>query len=419
MPTVSVIIPAFNQGQFLATAIDSVLAQTHGDVEVVVVDDGSTDETPDVLAAYAGSRQVRVVRQANAGVGAARNAGFAASSGSLVCFLDADDYYHADRLAHQVGRFAGASEIGFGYCDIVRVDAEGTVADDYEVQRARTVLAGDIFESLLAGGYFPPHTVILRREVFERSGGFDAELGGHADLDLWLRLSGAGVRADFLPEKLAYYRVHADSMSRDQGHMRHTRRLALEKAVRAHPERAAAALSALQDLGHDLHTANRWLQSRLSDYVQFSGDAAPWTTFDFVERAAEGRVAGSPDAVATWDVRMGDATSRALLLHPPATVSFEVPDNGRGVISGAIALHPDVWERTGPTAFAILVDGYPAFQRVVDPRQASHRGWLHFEIDVPPTSAPHSVVLSTEALETRAHQWALWRSLRYLRTSER
>src|ERR1700752_256457 len=223
MSKVSVIIPAFNQARYLRAAIASVLDQTHADVEVIVGDDGSTDETSDVLAGYATTPGVRIVRQRNAGVGAARNAGFACSTGSLVCFLDADDYYHRERLARQVHRFAESPEIGFAYCDIVRVNADGRVADDYEVQRARTVLDGDIFESLLAGGYFPPHTVIVRRDVFERSGGFDPSLGGHADLDLWLRLSGDGVRADFLPEKLAFYRLHDSSMSRDEAHMRSTR----------------------------------------------------------------------------------------------------------------------------------------------------------------------------------------------------
>lgn len=420
MSRVSVIIPAFNQARFLDAAIGSALRQTYGDVEVIVVDDGSTDGTGELLSAYSRTPRIRVIRQANAGVGAARNAGFAASTGSLVCFLDADDYYHEDRLTRQVGRFNDRPDVGFAYCDIVRVDADDIVADDYNVQDARTVLDGDIFESLLAGGYFPPHTVIVRRDVFERSGGFDPALGGHADLDLWLRLAGAGVRADFLPEKLAYYRLHSGGMSRDEAHMRHTRRLALEKAVRAHPARAAAALSTLQDLGHDLHEANRWLQQRLGDYAHFSGDASPWTTFDFVERVADGRLSGgAPDAVAAWDVRLGDTFARALLLHPPASLLFEIPDGGSGLISGAIGLHPDVWDRTGPTAFTLLVDGYPAFRRVVNPRQPSHRKWMHFEIDVPETDGGHSVVLSTEALETRAHQWALWRSLRYLRTSER
>jgi glycosyltransferase involved in cell wall biosynthesis len=418
MSTVSVIIPAFNQAQYLGAAIDSVLGQTLAGVEVVVVDDGSTDETPRVLAAYGGNPRVRVVTQSNAGVGAARNAGFEASRGALVSFLDADDLYHPERLARQIGRFDESPDIGFAYCDIVRIDAAGAVADDYEVQRARLVLEGDIFESLLAGGYFPPHTVILRRDVFEKSGGFDPALGGHADFDLWLRLSGDGILAAFLPEKLAYYRVHPASMSRDEAHMRRTRLLALERAVRAHPERAAAALSALQDVGHDLHAANQWLQAKLKDYVHYSGDGSAWTTFDFIERLDDSRLTdGAPDAAAVWDVMIDGACSRALLLHPPATLTFELPDSGTGVISGAVALHPDVWTRTGPTAFELTIDGYPALRRVVDPRQPSHRRWFHFEIDVAQSTTAHVVALKTEALETRAHQWALWRSLRYSRTA--
>jgi glycosyltransferase involved in cell wall biosynthesis len=420
MPRVSVIIPAFNQGQYLSSAIDSALNQTHRDVEVVVVDDGSTDGTGDVLPGYERDRRVRILRQTNSGVGTARNNGFNASTGSLVCFLDADDYYHPDRLARQIATFAESPGVGFAYCDIVRVDAKGAVADDYEVGRARQVTCGDIFESLLQGGYFPPHTVILRREIFERSGGFDPALGGHADLDLWLRLAGDGVHADFLPEKLAYYRLHDNSMSRDETHMRNTRRLALEKAVRAHPDRAAAALSALQNLGHDLHAANGWLKERLAEYRPYVEDESPWFTYDFVERVGDGRLnRGNPDAAAAWDVRMNGEATRALLLHPPATMTFALPDCSSGVLRGAVGLHPDVWARTGPTAFEVFLDGYPVFKRVVDPRNAAHRRWLQFEIDVPATSTPHSIAFATDALETRAHQWALWRSLRYFRTTER
>ncbi len=420
MSSVSIIIPAYNQATFVGQAIESALGQTHADVEVVVVNDGSTDATGAVIDAYASRPNVRVVTQHNMGVGAARNAGFAASAGSLVCFLDADDFYHPDRLARQVARFDSRPDIGFAYCDIVRVNSSGAAADDYEVQRARTVLEGDIFESLLMGGYFPPHTVIVRRDIFAESGGFDPGLGGHADLDLWLRLAGRGVRADFLPEKLAFYRLHEASMSRDETHMRHTRRLALEKAVKEHPARAAAALSALQDLGHDLHAANSWLQNRLSSFVHYDGGANPWTTFDFVEHAASGCVTeGAADAAAVWDVRLDGVHDRALLLHPPAVLTFDVPDGGAGTMSGSVALHPDVWDRTGPTAFEVIVNHHTAFRRIVDPRDHAQRRWLHFAIDLPATSGNHQVSLRTEALGTRAHQWALWRSLRYVRPAER
>jgi len=156
----------------------------------------------------------------------------------------------------------------------------------------------------------------------------------------------------------------------------------------------------------------------LDDYVHFSGDGAPWTTYDFIERLPSARVTGAPDAAAVWDVTIGQTSARSLLLHPPATLTFEIPDNGEGLITGALALHPNVWERTGPTAFDVIVDGYPAFRRVVDPRDTAHRRWLHFQFDVPAQAAPHVVSFTTEAVETRSHQWALWRSLRYLRTSQ-
>src|SRR4051812_44976402 len=88
---ISFVIPAFNQGRFVGQAIDSVLRQSHRDVEVVVVDDGSTDDTPDVVATYAAQPKVRVIRQENTGLPITRNRGLAAARGSYLCFLDADD----------------------------------------------------------------------------------------------------------------------------------------------------------------------------------------------------------------------------------------------------------------------------------------------------------------------------------------
>ena len=106
--TVSVVVPAYNYARYLPKAIDSALGQTHPPLEVIVVDDGSTDDTPRVLAAYAD--RIRVIRQANQGAGAARNAGIAAARGEYVAFLDSDDLWHPRKLELQLARFASDPE---------------------------------------------------------------------------------------------------------------------------------------------------------------------------------------------------------------------------------------------------------------------------------------------------------------------
>ena len=98
MSKVSIIIPAYNQAHYLPDAINSALEQSHPDVEVIVVDDGSTDHTPEVTAEYADRPNIKLIRQANAGLSGARNRGFSEASGDYVCFLDSDDYFSSDKV---------------------------------------------------------------------------------------------------------------------------------------------------------------------------------------------------------------------------------------------------------------------------------------------------------------------------------
>ena len=265
MSKVSIVIPAYNQARYLAQAIESALQQTHSDIEVVVVDDGSTDETPAVNERYLSNPYFRSVRQTNTGLPGARNRGISESTGDYLCFLDSDDYFLPEKVARQAAMLDASPELGFVYCDITTVDETGQpVTEQFSVANTQRELSGNLFTSLMLGGYFPPHTVMIRRRVLDLVGTFDPDLGGHADYELWLRVSGAGFKAAFIAERLVCYRTHPDSMSKDGLHMAETRLAAFRKLVRLYPDSMSMGLHRLQETNQDLLVANKWLQQQWS-----------------------------------------------------------------------------------------------------------------------------------------------------------
>lgn len=267
MPLVSVVIPCYNQGRYLSTAVDSVLAQTHKDVEVIIVDDGSTDDTERVAARYASDSRVRYVRQTNRGPSAARNAGVAACGGEYVNFLDADDILYPEKLQMQLDVLIQDSRLAFVYCDISHIDQNGSdIAGkrDLSISQSRRMLSGDIFDSLFVGGYFPPHAPLLRVDIFKKIGGFDESLRGCCDWDLWLRIAADGNYTYYLDQKLAAYRIHAGNMSNDTRHMRDDEFRVIQKLVQHFPIRAAQAYAALRDRLEEINTANTWM----NNYIQ-------------------------------------------------------------------------------------------------------------------------------------------------------
>jgi len=425
MPKVSIIIPAYNQARFLATAIESALRQTHPDVEVVVVDDGSPDATAEVAARFSSHLNLRYVRQANTGLPGARNRGLRESTGEFVCFLDADDFFHPEKIARQVQALEADPGLDFVYCDIIRVDEAGEpLADSYSVGAVGRPLSGNIFQSLLLGGYFPPHTVLIRRKAIAAVGEFDPDLGGHADYDLWLRVSGAGGRAGYLDEKLAYYRTHANNMSNATGEMAESRRKTLRKIARLHPELVGEGIHGLQKVNQDLFHETQWLNKNWRMAVQQlkSLAAAPAETsesFLFLEHHHEAKLLrGQPDQFAIWDATLDGVSSQALYLQSPAMVEFDVPVADRGELVTAVALHPKVWNQPASIAceFNVRVDERVAFVITLDPALlAADRLWHELKLPVPETTRPgHRIVFETRALGNSADfRWALWRAPKF------
>lgn len=267
MPLISIIIPCYRQAHFLPKALGSALAQSIQDVEVVVVDDGSPDDPFTQLGELARDPRVVPIRQENRGLPAARNTGINASRGIFLSFLDADDWLAPEFCERLHPLLARDGTLGFAYCDLRRVYEDAgehpEFEREYSVGKSRRVVSGDILPSLLVGGYFTPNTVLMPRQVLDRVGLFDPELGGNADWDLWLRIAAAGFPVRYLDERLAYYRIHGENMSGNLEHMRATRLLALRKLFRAFPDAAAAAVGELSRSTEEQFIANQFLQGQL------------------------------------------------------------------------------------------------------------------------------------------------------------
>jgi glycosyltransferase involved in cell wall biosynthesis len=207
MPTVSVIIPAYNAEAFIADTVRSALDQTYRDLEVIVVDDGSTDATVARLAGF-GDR-IRVHQRANAGVATARNTGVGLAQGDWVAFLDADDLW----LPHKLERQLHSAPAPMLFTDRLNIGARGELP---EIQSEVTPMrGGDLFGSLLSEGNFITNTsVMMRRALFEQMGGFCTELNGTEDWDLWIRVAERH-EIGFVDEPLVRYRFHPGGLSRN------------------------------------------------------------------------------------------------------------------------------------------------------------------------------------------------------------
>ena len=221
----TVIMPAYNAARYIADAIESVLAQTVAGIEVLVVDDGSTDETPGIVDRHA--RSVRRHRQPNQGVAKARNAGIALAHTRYIAFLDADDVWLPEKTERQLEAMAKsgtnhrASSTKFlsENSDRTRVEVRGG-------RRSQSTLS-DLL--LLGNTIGTPSTVICERSLLEQAGGFDPAFSQCADWDMWIRLA-AITEFCSIDQPLVRYRQHAANMSRDVGLLERDSVAVLEKA---------------------------------------------------------------------------------------------------------------------------------------------------------------------------------------------
>ncbi|GIX49573.1 MAG: hypothetical protein KatS3mg131_3784 [Candidatus Tectimicrobiota bacterium] len=214
MVAVSVVIPVYNAERFLAETLDSVLCQSYGDFEVVLVDDGSTDASPAIACRYQQRYpdKVRLVRKRNGGPASARNLGIAQARGEFVAFLDADDLWLPQKLAKQVACLrAQPAEVGLVYTRAVKFDAEGVWLLPRAYQRPAP--SGWVYRDILRCNPVPSPSVLVRRACFARVGGFDESLDIIEDQDMWARLARV-FRVALVDEVLCLYREHAGGRSK-------------------------------------------------------------------------------------------------------------------------------------------------------------------------------------------------------------
>jgi glycosyltransferase involved in cell wall biosynthesis len=242
-PLVSVIIPTYNRAALVREAIDSVLAQQYDRLEVIVVDDGSSDHTPEVVRAFGAA--LTFIQQPHAGVSAARNRGVAAAHGELVAFLDSDDLWLSGKVAAQVALFVQQPQAQACYTDEIWI-RHGVRVNPRQIHQKH---AGWIFLHSLPRCIISPSSVMLRRALWDRLGGFDEQLPACEDYDLWLRLT-LTVPVAFLPHRLIVKRGgHADQLSRCVPVLDQYRITALEKTLTAPlttPQRQAVLLHLAQ-----------------------------------------------------------------------------------------------------------------------------------------------------------------------------
>lgn len=218
-PLVSVIMPAYNARTYLRQAILSVLEQDYPNVELIVVDDGSTDGTDQEAERY--GERVHLLRQKNRGPAAARNLGIRHAKGALIAFLDADDVWLPGKLSAQVAQLLQHPDVGLVYGGFVRWESNADGSFDPPPPAAVIDPAvplvdthsGWIYNELLFDNIVHIITAMVRREVVEELGGLDEHLPTGEDYDFWLRLS-RRCKAHKLNRTLAYYRIHAASLTK-------------------------------------------------------------------------------------------------------------------------------------------------------------------------------------------------------------
>jgi len=240
-PLVSVIIPVHNGARFLEHTLQSVLRQTYAPIEIVAVDDGSSDDSCEVIRRTAPS--ARLIRQVNHGVGVARNRGILEARGEFICFLDQDDWWEAEKVGRQAACFA-RPEVGLVHTAArYFADADGTWRNSPDETADPAELVGRCRRRLLLGNAICNSSVMVRRALFARTGLCSLEIRGNTvqDYDLWLRFA-AVCEFAYIAEPMTVFRIHSAQGTSDRRGMLREQTAMLERVLRGESAAARRAM---------------------------------------------------------------------------------------------------------------------------------------------------------------------------------
>lgn len=272
LPTVSVVIASYNMGKYVCEAVDSVLDQPMQDLEVIVVDDGSKDDTLEVLKKYEHDPRVRVIATPNQGQPKAKNTGVRASRGRFIAFCDADDYWLPNKLPLQLPRFHSNPKVGVVYSPITQLHADGSL----HAQPGREFFRGDVLARMFVRNIVPFGTAVIRRECLEQVGDFDESIPMGIDWELWLRIA-PHWQFDYVEESTYIYRIWDGQMSKNwRGRYDNALKI-MTKFLDAHPDRLSRHVVAIGYADTYTNLATEYLRhSMIGDCFQQLGQALRW-----------------------------------------------------------------------------------------------------------------------------------------------
>ncbi|MCB1196045.1 glycosyltransferase [bacterium] len=239
MPKVSVIMPSYNCAHYLPNAIQSVLNQTFEDYEIVVIDDGSTDSTKDLMQAYVEKypQKIRYIYQKNKGLSGARNTGIENACGEYIALLDADDLWLPERLKAQIDFLKKHPEYSFVFSDVYAMDENGKRGKT--MMRLKKPVSGDIFYELLLENFISVPTTLIKKDCFKNAGFYSSDMKLCEDHHFSLRLANY-YKGGYIDQPLACYMIRSNSLSSSLLNMRIWDMKVVDEMARLFPERVKA-----------------------------------------------------------------------------------------------------------------------------------------------------------------------------------
>jgi glycosyltransferase involved in cell wall biosynthesis len=266
-PKVSVIVPVFNGAKYIEASIRSALAQNYANLEIVVVNDGSTDSTSQEIESFLNLPNFLYVEQANLGVAAARNKGLLHATGEIIAFLDHDDLWLPHKIKLQVEYLISHPEVALVHSNYSAIDATGNPAVLQLSPQWPTNVEGRCFKDLFTRNRLALLTVLVRKKCLDRAGLFNEQMSAAEDYELWLRLAWY-YPFGYMPERLALYRIHNSNASQNLLNMELMELGAINSVLAQFPEIPRTI-------------GNRLVRKRLAELNYVVGSLYMWQEEDF------------------------------------------------------------------------------------------------------------------------------------------